>query len=226
VLPETDRVVPLLVVACIGVASALGGARWARAFMRLETPRLLIAFSFALWLVLAVSAVERTIETERKWNDLTANVYLHRLGLWVRENIPESTIFAAYDSGIFTYTSERHVISLEGLVSDREFLEWGLLEPLVYLEKNKVDFVAGPGRDYADGSARFAYLPVGTYDVEWVPFPGVDLFPDHWSTTYMLVAPRYGTEARAHTIGEPDFGLVRPRTNEEEPEASAAQDAL
>ncbi len=66
----------------------------------------------------------------------------HHTALWVRDNVPSDKLFAMHDSGIFAYFSERDVIPLNGLITDRDTME--MLRRGRYrevIDKFNVDFV-------------------------------------------------------------------------------------
>lgn len=42
---------------------------------------------------------------------------------WAREHLPPSSVYAMYDSGCFSYVSQRDTVSLNGLISDKQTME-------------------------------------------------------------------------------------------------------
>jgi hypothetical protein len=52
-----------------------------------------------------------------------SNLIAYRTAIWVRDNTPEDTLLAMHDSGVLAYFSERDVIPLNGLITDRPTME-------------------------------------------------------------------------------------------------------
>ena len=205
------------------IASAIAAGLACLIPSRLPTsPRLrrgtLVAYLAAVWGLLAFAEIDRTVQVQRSYSEhLNEPVYLYRLGIWARDNLPEDVVMAGFDSGIFTYFSERTVISLEGLVSERAYLETGRWDKLRYLMENDVEYVIGPGHRFEDGSYRFAYLPTGSYEIEWVPYPDVPFWAQFgWNNTHMIVVPHYAQERR-HSHPQYAFGAVGPPANRDGP---------
>jgi len=161
-------------------------------------------------------ALVTAVRTDRSWVAPIPNVYIYRLARAVAERFPRDVLFGAYDSGILAYFSERDVVSLEGLISERSYAEGGYRDVVGYIRRTGIEYVFGPGREFADGSYQFAWMPKGSYQVEWVPFPGTD-FWENWSSTYMLVRPNGVAKPPALRPDFYGFGAIRPPTNSSEP---------
>ena len=144
---------------------------------------------------------------------LTERENLLRLGLWMREHVPEEAVFGAWSSGILTYFSERTVISLEGLANDLDFIRRGRWDLEGYLREHRIEYVFGPGRRLPDGRCEFGRLPPGTYDVEWDPFPEHDLAWDELDA-YLLVRPHASPIPPRLLRDDFPFGRWRPTKNE------------
>ena len=203
-VPLASRAAQALLVV-LALAAALGvGVRAVRA----RAQPLALA---ALALVTAHSALPfyRGRYDHAPLHSREARGRLHRLGLWTREHLPPEAVLGAWSSGILAYFSERTVVSLEGLVNDLEYLRHGRFDHEAYVAETGIEYVFGPGRSYGDGSYSFARLEPGTYEIEWVPFPGYSF---HWGglDAYMLVRP--DASPVSPRLGPEDFpfGLWRP----------------
>ncbi len=75
----------------------------------------------------AVTAVLFVVGCVYLLKDASANQHsqltAYRTAIWVRDNIPEDKLLAMHDSGILAYFSERDVIPLNGLITDRPTME-------------------------------------------------------------------------------------------------------
>ncbi len=72
----------------------------------------------------------------------------YNAALWIAENSPADTIFAAWNTGQLGYFSNRTFINLDGVINNVDYYERVLRGPVSltdYLSENKVDFIV----DYA-----------------------------------------------------------------------------
>jgi len=210
----------LCVAVALGVSAQLA---WSSNFLAATSRGVAAAAGALLLLVLAGAALRDSIRGDRGWVEPSTNEYMLRLGRHVAAEFPLDVRFGAWDSGVFTYFAERTVVSLEGLVSDRHFAERGRFDPAGYLRENGVAYVWGPGREFEDGSYQLAWLPRGTYEVEWLPFPGTDLWPGHWSSTYGLARIDGVDSVPVLDSALYAFGAVRPGTDASRPGPSEPQ---
>jgi hypothetical protein len=95
------------------------------------------AYGFCLFLCVAVLAM--------RWNH-PRHLFLneiHKQAVWMRENLPEDAIVAAWDAGALGYFSELRVINIDGLVNNFEFKaykEQGRLKE--YLDEKGCQYIA------------------------------------------------------------------------------------
>lgn len=92
--------------------------------------------------------------------DFTSKLYVARYdaALWIAENFPPDTIFAAWNTGQLGYFSDRTFINLDGVINSVDYYERVLRGPVPladYLAENKVDYIV----DYS------IYHPVPDYPV-------------------------------------------------------------
>jgi len=198
---------PEALLFCVGFALATQVACTRR-------PRPLRAFSLCAALLvtaLSVAPFYRGPYDKPSPQAREARGRLRELGLWAREHLPQDAVLGAWTSGIFTYFSERTVVSLEGLVNDLDFLLRGRLDLERYIEEAGIEYVFGPGRSHADGSYSLAYLRPERYDVEWLPYPE---FSFDWQglDAYLLIRPHSAKKPPRLTREDFPFGLWRPPT--------------
>ena len=97
--------------------------------------------------------------------NFTSRLYVARYdaALWIAENSPHDTIFAAWNTGQLAYFSNRRFINLDGVINNVDYYKRVLRGPVSltdYLSENKVGFIV----DY------------DTYD--FIPdFPVIQTFP-------------------------------------------------
>jgi hypothetical protein len=92
--------------------------------------------------------------------NFTSRLYAARYNtaLWIAENSPPDTVFAAWNAGQLGFFSDRTFINLDGLINDVDYYERvlrGSLPLADYLAENKVDYIV----DYS------IYHPVPDYPV-------------------------------------------------------------
>ena len=78
--------------------------------------------------------------------NFTSTLYAARYNaaLWIAENSPPDTIFAAWNTGQLGYFSNRTFINLDGVINNVDYYERVLRGPVSltdYLSENKVDFI-------------------------------------------------------------------------------------
>ena len=78
--------------------------------------------------------------------NFTSKLYAARYdaALWIAENSPPDTVFAAWNAGQLSFFSDRTFINLDGLINDVDYYERVLRGsvPLAdYLAENKVDYI-------------------------------------------------------------------------------------
>jgi len=92
--------------------------------------------------------------------NFTSGLYAARYdaALWIAENSPPDSVFAAWNAGQLGFFSDRTFINLDGLINDVDYYERvlrGSLPLADYLAENKVDYIV----DYS------IYHPVPDYPV-------------------------------------------------------------
>lgn len=97
-----------------------------------------VGFSIAIF-ALAIYMFARSI-------NFTSKLYAARYdaALWIAENSPPDTVFAAWNAGQLSFFSDRTFINLDGLINDVDYYERVLRGsvPLAdYLAENKVDYI-------------------------------------------------------------------------------------
>jgi len=98
--------------------------------------------------------------------NFTSNLYAarYRAALWIAENLPSGTTFAAWNAGQLGFFSDRPFINLDGVINNVDYYERVLrgTTPLAnYLVENKVDYIV----DYAIYDAIPDYPVVETFPV-------------------------------------------------------------
>jgi hypothetical protein len=98
--------------------------------------------------------------------NFTSNLYTARYhaALWIAQNLPSGTTFAAWNAGQLGYFSNRPFINLDGVINNVDYYERVLhgSTPLAsYLVENKVDYIV----DYAIYAAMPNYPVVQTFPV-------------------------------------------------------------
>lgn len=80
-------------------------------------PKALFALTAVVFVVGCVYLIEDATSNR------ISNLIEYRTAIWVRDNIPEDKLLAMHDSGVLAYFSERDVIPLNGLITDRPTME-------------------------------------------------------------------------------------------------------
>lgn len=92
--------------------------------------------------------------------NFTSELYVARynVALWMAENSPPDTVFAAWNAGQLSFFSDRTVINLDGVINSVDYFERVLVGPtslVDYLAENHVDYIV----DYS------MYRPLPDYPV-------------------------------------------------------------
>lgn len=92
--------------------------------------------------------------------NFTSTLYAARYNtaLWIAENTPPDTVFAAWNAGQLSFFSDRTFINLDGVINNTDYYERVLRGPVPladYLTENKVDYIV----DYS------IYHPLPDYPV-------------------------------------------------------------
>lgn len=79
------------------------------------------------------------------------------VALWARDHLPEDSVYAMTDAGVFAYFSGRTTVNLDGLINNYRYQDYLRAGRLVeYFEEKSIDYVyeqASYGRaDYLDGT--------------------------------------------------------------------------
>jgi hypothetical protein len=75
------------------------------------------------------------------------HTHRYQIALWISENSPPDTIYAAWNAGELGFFSNQKVINLDGLINNAEYYESVLLSPTpvealaVYLDENHVSYI-------------------------------------------------------------------------------------
>jgi hypothetical protein len=99
--------------------------------------------------------------------NFTSTLYAARYdaALWIAENSPPDTIFAAWNTGQLGYFSNRTFINLDGVINNVDYYERVLRGPIPltdYLSENKVDFIV----DYDTYDSIPAFPVVKTFPLD------------------------------------------------------------
>jgi len=105
----------------------------------------------------------------------------YRVALWISENSPSDSIYAAWNAGELGYFSNRTVINLDGLINNIEYYEHVLLSPTPlealadFLDENKVNYIV----DYVENEFTSS-------------LPYIKSFPphdeaDHWMRIWQVI---------------------------------------
>lgn len=102
-------------------------------------------------LAIAITSTGMYVRSPLSDDEIPAHLYAVRydIALWMRDNFPPGTIFAAWNAGQLGYFSEHHVVNLDGLINHVSYYEEVLHgdRPLEhYLQETGVAFVV----DYED----------------------------------------------------------------------------
>jgi hypothetical protein len=118
-----------------------------------------VGFSFVIFAV-AIYMFARSI-------NFTSDLYATRYNaaLWIAENSPPETVFAAWNAGQLAFFSDRTFINLDGVINSVDYYERVLRGsvPLAdYLAENKVDYIV----DYSIYGALPDYPVVQTFPLK------------------------------------------------------------
>jgi hypothetical protein len=99
--------------------------------------------------------------------NFTSDLYATRYNaaLWIAENSPPETVFAAWNAGQLAFFSDRTFINLDGVINSVDYYERVLRGsvPLAdYLAENKVDYIV----DYSIYGALPDYPVVQTFPLK------------------------------------------------------------
>jgi hypothetical protein len=99
--------------------------------------------------------------------NFTSRLYMvrYQTALWIAQNFPRNTVFAAWNTGQLGYFSDRTFINLDGVINNVDYYErvlQGSIPLTDYLSENNVDYVV----DYATYGALPDLPIVHTFPLE------------------------------------------------------------
>jgi len=108
--------VPMLLLAALFFADALGCL-----LQSLRLPSINIVLGWVSASIIALYILLGASEFNARKNDTVFEAF--QASAWVKKNLPEHAIGAAWNAGVIAYFSDRQIINLDGLINSYEYYD-------------------------------------------------------------------------------------------------------
>ena len=133
------------------------------------------------------------------------------MALWARRHVPDDAVVGMWDPGIFTFFSERRVVSFDPLMNSLDYQSGDLLDPVGYVERQRVAYMFGVADRRADGVWNYVPLPPGAHDIVWLPYPDLSIgFSPAKRQHFAVVRPRTSPAAAFLDVDDFPCGMLYP----------------